>query len=215
MVGKLDPAAVSERVRAATATQPLDAAIVRDEVRGARRRRRGAHRARAHRRADRRRLPRHRRREHGERDQAHLGAARLRRHRIHAVLVRRRRRPARLPRRRRARHDARVHPSAGRRAVRVRHGTRRRARAAAAGGRGAAVGSVARRLREHRSRRSKTPARRDVAAQGIAPTRIRCERTLHLKYEGTDTTLAIPADDAVAARHRPNSSAAIGSSTDS
>jgi len=34
--------------------------------------------------------------------------------------------------------------------------------------------------------------RRDVAAQGVAPERIRCERTLQLKYEGTDTTLAVP-----------------------
>ncbi len=37
--------------------------------------------------------------------------------------------------------------------------------------------------------------RRDVAAQGIAPPRIRCERTLQLKYEGTDTTLAVPFHD--------------------
>ncbi|HSC99588.1 MAG TPA: hydantoinase B/oxoprolinase family protein [Casimicrobiaceae bacterium] len=36
-------------------------------------------------------------------------------------------------------------------------------------------------------------AARDVMAQGMAPSRIRCDRTLHLKYEGTDTTLAIPA----------------------
>jgi 5-oxoprolinase (ATP-hydrolysing) len=41
--------------------------------------------------------------------------------------------------------------------------------------------------------------RRDVAAQGIAPARIRCERTLQLKYEGTDTTLAVPLGDAVEA----------------
>ncbi|HSU45098.1 MAG TPA: hydantoinase B/oxoprolinase family protein [Casimicrobiaceae bacterium] len=34
--------------------------------------------------------------------------------------------------------------------------------------------------------------RRDVAAQGVAAERIRCERTLQLKYEGTDTTLAVP-----------------------
>src|SRR6185503_8126852 len=44
-------------------------------------------------------------------------------------------------------------------------------------------------------------SRRDVEAQGIEPARIRCERTLHLKYEGTDTTLAVPmsgdADDVV------------------
>src|SRR4029453_11388560 len=32
-------------------------------------------------------------------------------------------------------------------------------------------------------------ARADVAAQGIAKARIYARRTLHLKYEGTDTTL--------------------------
>ena len=36
-------------------------------------------------------------------------------------------------------------------------------------------------------------ARRDVLDQGIASARTRCERVLHLKYEGTDTTLPIPA----------------------
>ena len=36
-------------------------------------------------------------------------------------------------------------------------------------------------------------ARRDVLEQGVPMERIRCERTLHLKYEGTDTTLAVPA----------------------
>ncbi|HLW11300.1 MAG TPA: hydantoinase B/oxoprolinase family protein [Casimicrobiaceae bacterium] len=39
--------------------------------------------------------------------------------------------------------------------------------------------------------------RRDVEAQGILPARIRCERTLQVKYEGTDTTLAVPFDDDV------------------
>jgi 5-oxoprolinase (ATP-hydrolysing) len=32
----------------------------------------------------------------------------------------------------------------------------------------------------------------EVAAQGVATSRIRCERTLQLKYEGTDTTLGVP-----------------------
>jgi len=41
-------------------------------------------------------------------------------------------------------------------------------------------------------------ARRDVLDQGIAATRIRCERVLHLKYDGTDTTLPIPAQDEAA-----------------
>ena len=35
-------------------------------------------------------------------------------------------------------------------------------------------------------------ARAEVAAQGIAAGSIRIERTLHLKYDGTDTTLEIP-----------------------
>ncbi len=35
-------------------------------------------------------------------------------------------------------------------------------------------------------------ARDEVAAQGIPAARIDLTRTLHLKYEGTDTTLAIP-----------------------
>jgi 5-oxoprolinase (ATP-hydrolysing) len=40
------------------------------------------------------------------------------------------------------------------------------------------------------------PARAEIAAQGIAAERIALRRTLHLKYEGTDTTLEI--DDAPA-----------------
>ena len=39
--------------------------------------------------------------------------------------------------------------------------------------------------------------RREVEVQGIAPDRVRCERTLQLKYEGTDTTLAVPMDEDV------------------
>ncbi len=38
-------------------------------------------------------------------------------------------------------------------------------------------------------------ARAEVAAQGIAPEGVGARRTLHLKYEGTDTALAIPAAD--------------------
>jgi 5-oxoprolinase (ATP-hydrolysing) len=37
--------------------------------------------------------------------------------------------------------------------------------------------------------------RDDVLGQGVPAARIRCERTLHVKYEGTDTTLAVPAAD--------------------
>jgi 5-oxoprolinase (ATP-hydrolysing) len=36
-------------------------------------------------------------------------------------------------------------------------------------------------------------SRRDVLDQGVAADRVRCESTLHVKYDGTDTTLAIPA----------------------
>ena len=74
--------------------------------------------------AGRRRVPAHRRGEHGQRDQVDLGAARPRRDRVHARLLRRRGRPARLPGGRRARHDARLHPSARRRALGLRHGAR-------------------------------------------------------------------------------------------
>ncbi len=35
--------------------------------------------------------------------------------------------------------------------------------------------------------------RGEVIAQGVAADRVRCERTLQLKYEGTDTTIALPA----------------------
>ncbi len=41
-------------------------------------------------------------------------------------------------------------------------------------------------------------ARAEVAGQGIPPERIGCRRTLHVKYDGTDTTLEIPLADAVA-----------------
>ena len=40
------------------------------------------------------------------------------------------------------------------------------------------------------------PASDEIAAQGIAPSRIRLRRTLHLKYDGTDTTLEIDSDAA-------------------
>jgi len=40
--------------------------------------------------------------------------------------------------------------------------------------------------------------RRDVLEQGIDAQRILCERVLHLKYDGTDTTLPIPASGDVA-----------------
>src|SRR4029079_541198 len=39
--------------------------------------------------------------------------------------------------------------------------------------------------------------RRDVESQGVAADRVRCERTLHVKYEGTDTALGVPMSDDV------------------
>ncbi len=42
-------------------------------------------------------------------------------------------------------------------------------------------------------------ARDEVAAQGIPVARIGCRRTLHLKYDGTDTTLELPFAPATAA----------------
>ena len=41
-------------------------------------------------------------------------------------------------------------------------------------------------------------ARSEVAHQGIDAARIACRRSLHVKYDGTDTTLELPAADAVA-----------------
>ena len=41
-------------------------------------------------------------------------------------------------------------------------------------------------------------ARGEIAAQGVTAERIDATRTLHLKYEGTDTTLEVPAGDVVA-----------------
>jgi 5-oxoprolinase (ATP-hydrolysing) len=38
------------------------------------------------------------------------------------------------------------------------------------------------------------PARAEIGAQGVASDRIAVKRTLHLKYDGTDTTLEIPRD---------------------
>ena len=172
MLGKLQPGFLSAgvRPRREPAARSRDgAAPIRID---------GGHRERGdrrqpHARASRRGLPPDRRRQHGERDQADLGRARLRRDRIHAVLLRRRRRPACLPGRRRARHDARVHPSAGGRALRLRHGARRCARLAPAGGRGG--------CRAPRSSELRSPCSTDLAAprpgaemraQGISAERI-------------------------------------------
>jgi len=41
-------------------------------------------------------------------------------------------------------------------------------------------------------------ARAEVEKQGVAPARITCKHTLHVKYDGTDTTLEIPAAPRVA-----------------
>ncbi len=197
MVGKLDPE-LFPRVFGPAGDEPLDAAVVRAKF--------AALAAEVAAATGRARSPEEvadgfledRRRQHGECDQAHLGRARLRRHRVHAVLLRRRRRPARLPRRRRARHDARAAASAGRRAVGLRDGARRRARAEAAGA--SRRGCRTRRSRRPRRRsprwrrRRATTSRRRGFPASASPSR----RTLHVKYEGTDTTLETGVDAAAA-----------------
>ena len=52
-------------------------------------------------------------------------------------------------------------------------------------------------------------ARADVAAQGIAAARIDARRTLHLKYEGTDTTIETPVGAAAAGRSPISSAATV------
>ena len=47
--------------------------------------------------------------------------------------------------------------------------------------------------------RLENTARDDVRAQGIPPDRIQCRDTLHVKYDGTDTTLELARDAKVAA----------------
>ena len=96
-------------------------------------------------------------------------------------MLRRRRRPARLPGRRRAGHDAGLRPSAGRRAVGLRHGPGRPDRDARAGGRDAAdrrrssPSSRERSTRSARRRRARaaTP-RRPGRADHRDPPRARC-----------------------------------------
>ena len=116
------------------------------------------------------------------------------------------RRPARLPGRRCARHDARLHPSARRRALGLRHGARRPQRDARAGGRGdarrrqpAALRSDARAARQRR-------ARRTADARASPAGRVRIVQRVHLRYEGTDTALVVAfgalADDGRAVRGR-------------
>ena len=87
---------------------------------------------------------------------------------LHAVVLRRRRRPARLPGRRRARHDARVRPSAGRRAVGLRHGPGRPDRDARGGGR--AAGSTSAHAGAAAQRSTRWPRRREASSQrqGVA-----------------------------------------------
>ena len=144
----------------------------------------------------RRGLRRHRRRQHGQRDQEDLGRARLRRHPLHAAVLRRRRRPARLPGRRRAGDGARLHPSARRRAVGLRHGPGRPDRDAPGRAR-AAARRRARRRRRRAWRRSPPRPSPSSAQQGVARERIVVHRRVHLRYEGTDSALVVPfADEA-------------------
>ena len=174
--------------------QPLDADVVRERVRGARRARSAPATGRsAVAGAGGRGLRRHRRRQHGRRDQADLGAARPRRHRVHAVGLRRRRRPARLRGRRRARHDAGLRPPARRRAVRLRHGPRR-PDGDARGSRSSAASRPTRWTRSARRSTGSAPTpSQDLQSQGVAASRIRVVRRAHLRYDGTDTALIVPA----------------------
>ena len=84
MLGKIQPAFFPQ-VFGPRGDEPLDADVVRAQVRRARRAR---SRARPAKRARREEVAegflRHRRRQHGQRDQVHLGAARPRRDRVHA-----------------------------------------------------------------------------------------------------------------------------------
>ena len=112
--------------------QPLDAQIARRASTPSARRSPGDRRP-ARPGAGRRRVHRDRRREHGQCDQADLVVARLRRHRVRPESVRRRRRPDAC-----AVADALgivrgAHPSAGRRAFRLRHRPGRHAWPCAAG----------------------------------------------------------------------------------
>ena len=122
--------------------------------------------------------------------------------------LRRRRRPACLPRRRRARHEDGLHPSAGRRAVGLRHGPRRPARDAREGGRGVARGQADRPARARRSTSLAKDGMDEMRRQGLPEAQIEVQRKVHLKYEGTDSTLVIDWGtcaamvDAFAAAHR-------------
>ena len=127
-----------------------------------------------------RRLRRDRGRQHGQRDQADLGAARPRRDRLHAVLLRRRRRPACLPGGRRAGHDARLHPSARRRAVGLRHGAGRPDRDARAGG-GSEAARTLRACEDTLEALAQRGARRAACARACRRTRVRAVRRVHLQ----------------------------------
>ena len=120
-------------------------------------------------------------------------AARLRRDRIHAVLFRRRRRPACVRGRRRAGDDARVHPSARRRALRVRHGPGRRARVAPASGRGRARSARRCAAADATVRRDWPSGARRESRRRASPHRDRrCGARCISSTTGTDTTLEIP-----------------------
>ena len=68
--------------------------------------------------------------------------------------------------------------------------------------------------RRRRSRALEAAARAEVARAGHRRRRgSRAARTLHVKYDGTDTTLELPAGGDRRARSSPSSSAATASST--
>ena len=62
-------------------------------------------------------------------------------------------------------------------------------------------------------RRAGAAARAEVAGQGVPAARITVRRTLHVKYDGTDTTLEIPVAAVARRSSSPNSRSATRSST--
>jgi 5-oxoprolinase (ATP-hydrolysing) len=193
-LGKIQPA-FFPRVFGPRGDEALDGDVVARASPRSRRDRRGD-RKEDRCRGGRRRLRRHRRRQHGQRDQEDLGRARLRRHPLHAAMLRRRRRPARLPRRRRAGDGARLHPSARRRAVGLRHGPRRPDGDAPGRARAAARRRARRRRRRAWRRSPTTPwrssSRKASRASGSSSTDASTSAT-----KGTDSALVVAfADEA-------------------
>ena len=166
--------------------QPLDTEVVREKFAAL-----AAEIGDGDARSRRRRLRHHRRREHGERHQEDLGAARLRRDRLSAQLLRRRWRPARLPGGRRARHAIGADPPLLRPAVGLRHRHVGRVRLAPA-----RLHPAARRAIRRGDRRPAIATLADavfaeLGQQGVPEDSVSWRPTLHIRYDGTDTTLPV------------------------